>query len=158
MAMQFSQCKKFKIMRIAVFWGNFIPSIKITMNCWSHKIGPNILPMSWVYHNFSFLLTLALKTRMCVMTLLVQAWSKFNPNLIEILLPLRLPMGSWLGTNIPFIILNVSHLKNVDIIHVNITSTLVSSKWTWSTLDSSTLRTQHTESQHHSLMHTMVKA
>jgi hypothetical protein len=50
------------------------------------------------HFNHSFLLTLALKTKTCVMALLVLASSKFSPNLIEIMDPYRLPMGSLPGT------------------------------------------------------------
>ena len=58
-----------------------------------------------IHFNRTFLLTLALKTKTCVMTLLVmtlskfQSWpnEKFNPNHIEIVVPYRLMMGSRLG-------------------------------------------------------------
>jgi hypothetical protein len=46
------------------------------------KVGMNILPMSIVCHNNSFLLTLPRKTKTLVTTLLVSA--RFNPNLIDI--------------------------------------------------------------------------
>ena len=61
------------------------------------KVGSNILPISRVCHNRSFLLTLALKFRTCVMALLVSTWLKFSPDVIKIMVPYRLPMGSWLG-------------------------------------------------------------
>jgi len=61
------------------------------------KVGAHILPMSKVYHNRSFHLTLAPKPKTCVMALLVMAWSKFNPAFIEIIAPYRFPMGSWSG-------------------------------------------------------------
>jgi hypothetical protein len=59
------------------------------------KFGPYLLPISRVYYSHSFLLTLTLKTMTCVMTLLVLAWSKLNPNLIEIKIFCRLLMGFW---------------------------------------------------------------
>jgi hypothetical protein len=51
----------------------------------------------WVSHNCSFLPTLASKPRTCLMTLSVQIWSKYYPNIIEIMASYRFPMGSWLG-------------------------------------------------------------
>jgi hypothetical protein len=58
------------------------------------KVGLNILLMFKVYRfNCSFLLTLALKTKTCVMALFVPTWSKLNPSLIEIPRPCRLMMG-----------------------------------------------------------------
>jgi len=53
--------------------------------------------MSRVHHNRSFLFALALKTKTCVMILLAHAWSNFGPNLIEIPVPYRLPMGTQSG-------------------------------------------------------------
>ena len=54
--------------------------------------------MSRVCHDHSFLLTLALQTRTCIMmTLLIPIWSKFSLSLIKITVPYQLPMGSWLG-------------------------------------------------------------
>ena len=40
------------------------------------------------HFNYLFLLTLALKTMPCVVTLLVMTLSKFNPNVIKILYPI----------------------------------------------------------------------
>ena len=53
--------------------------------------------MSQVCHNCSFLFALALKTRTCVMALLDPTRLKFSPSLMEIPVPYRSPMGSWLG-------------------------------------------------------------
>ena len=50
------------------------------------------------HFNCSFLLTLALKPETYIMTLLVPAWSKSNPSLIEIMAPYKFPMGSWSRT------------------------------------------------------------
>ena len=65
------------------------------------KSRPTHLPMSRVFHNRSFILTLILKINTCVMTLLVLARSKLNSNLIKIVVPYKLPMGSWssIGTS-----------------------------------------------------------
>ena len=50
----------------------------------------NILPMSWVCHNCSFLSNLALKIQdMCCGTI--------DSDLIKIVVPCRLPTWSWLG-------------------------------------------------------------
>ena len=70
--------------------------------------------MSRVSHHCSFLLTLAFKTKTCVMTLLVPAWSKLSPNLIEILAPYRLPMETWsgLGASTIWVIAKVFRLPN----------------------------------------------
>ena len=51
--------------------------------------------MSRIRLNRSFLLTLALKTKTRVMTLLAPAWLKCSPNLINILVPYRLPIKYW---------------------------------------------------------------
>ena len=61
------------------------------------KVGLNILPMLRVCHSRSFLFTLALKTKTCVMPLLVPALSKFSPSPIKFMVPYKLPMGSWSG-------------------------------------------------------------
>ena len=58
------------------------------------EVGLNILPMLRVCHSRSFLFTLALKTKTCVMPLLVPALSKFSPSPIKFMVPYKLPMGS----------------------------------------------------------------
>ena len=63
----------FLYMKIEFFFGNFIPSMEITVNfearCWLEHI-TNVIT---THFNCSFLLTLALKTRICIMALLVLA-------------------------------------------------------------------------------------
>ena len=61
--------------------------------------------MSRVYHDRSFLPTLALETKICVMVLLVLALLKFNLNLIKIKESYRLTMGSWSGVGASTILL-----------------------------------------------------
>lgn len=71
------------------------------MNVWSQKLTQTYYPClesaNTVPFKRSFLLTLAPKTETCIMALLVLAWSKFSPNPVEIPVPYRLSMGSWLG-------------------------------------------------------------
>ena len=68
---------------------------------WSQKLAQTYdqcLEFAITAHfNSSFLLTLALKTRTCIITLLIPAWLKFNPNLIEIPVPYKFSMGAWSG-------------------------------------------------------------
>ena len=47
-----------------------------------------------------FFLTLRLKIETCVMTLLIPAWLKLNPSMIEIWVPYRFSNGSWLGIEV----------------------------------------------------------
>ena len=67
-------------------------------------------PVTTAHFNCSFLLSLALKPNTRVMMLLVPTRSKFNPNMIEILVLYRLPMGSWsgIGTCTIFILSNIN--------------------------------------------------
>lgn len=58
------------------------------------KVGPSTLPMSRFCLRRSFLLTIALKMRTCVMALLVPPQLKFNSTLVDTTLPYRLPVGS----------------------------------------------------------------
>ena len=95
-------CRKIKIKRIVIFFGNFILSIEMIVNFWSQKLAQTYYQslefVKTAHFNHSFLLTLALKTRTCVMTLLIAAWSKFRPSLIKILVPYRLPIDAlWIG-------------------------------------------------------------
>lgn len=86
-------CRKIEIKKAAIFFVNFL--ILVLKYCeffLKPKINLKRLSMSRVYHDRSFLLTLAHKTRTCVMALLVPAWTKFNHNLIEMPVPYRLPV------------------------------------------------------------------
>ena len=103
-----SNLEKYKAMQISHAWwkygglqffGKCIPWIEINVNYVNQEL-------VWTYYhclesamtahfNHSFLLTLATKTRTCVMTLLVSAWLKLSPCLIKISGPYKLPMGSW---------------------------------------------------------------
>ena len=75
------------------------------------------ITMSRVCHNYffnhSFLLTLALKTRTCIITLSVPALLKFDPDLIEILVAYRFADGFLIGNRclyyIHFHILNAMY-------------------------------------------------
>ena len=64
------------------FYGNYIPQIEIVVNLFmTPKVGMNMLPLSRVCHNRSFIPTLARITKTYVMALLVPVRSKPNPNL-----------------------------------------------------------------------------
>jgi hypothetical protein len=93
---KYFMCRKIEIKRIMVFLKS--------------KVGLNILPMSRVFHNCSFLLTLALTIRTRVMTLLVLTSLKYNHSSIEFLVSYRLLLGSWLGTSASTI--DVSYSNN----------------------------------------------
>ena len=71
----------------------------------------NILLTSIVYcivhFNRSFLIVLALKTKTRVMALLVPISSKFNPNLVKISVPFRLPVGLSLGIGVSILIVHL---------------------------------------------------
>jgi len=94
------------------FFKKFIPWIKIIMIL-KPKFGLHISRMYEVCHNRSFFLTLALTSKTCLdLSLFGHVWTchywichnqikphhdwKFNPNLIKIVTPYTLPMGSWL--------------------------------------------------------------
>ena len=61
------------------------------VNFWSQKLAwtyCQCLEFAIIVHfNRLFMLTLAIKTKTCVMALVILARSKFSPNLIEILVP-----------------------------------------------------------------------
>ena len=80
---------------------------------WSQKFAQaysQCLELTMTAHfDYSFLLTLTLKTRTCVVALLVPTCSNLNPNLIEILIPYKLPMGPWLGIGASTIAYNQIH-------------------------------------------------
>ena len=90
------------------------------MNIWSQ-------PLAQAYYqcleyaittpfNCSFLLNLALKTRTCVMALLVTAWSEFSPNFIEFPVLYGLMMGSWSWINASIIEVLLGHGHVYEII------------------------------------------
>ena len=92
---KFFPCRKIEIMRTTNLLVISFLKLKYC-EFLKPKVGPNILPMSKVCHNCSFPI-LALKTKTCVMTLLVPTWSKCSPNLVKILVPCRLLVRLWSG-------------------------------------------------------------
>ena len=97
-------CRKIKIRRIANFSVVLFPNLKWLWNLEAKTWSEHITNVT-VCHKHSFLLILALKTSTCVMSLIVLAWSKFNPSLIKIPIPYRLLMGFWLRIGVSTIIL-----------------------------------------------------
>ena len=92
-------CRKIEIKKLHIFQQFY--SLNWNYPAFSKpKVGPNTWPMYKVYHNRSFHHIVALKTKACVMALLVPTWSKLSPNLIKTSIPYRSPMGSWLGIGI----------------------------------------------------------
>ena len=75
------------------------------------------------HFNRSFLLTLALKTRTCVMALLIPTWSKLSHDMMEILVSYRLPMGSRWGrgafTIMHMIVPLIHPTQNLDPLYSN---------------------------------------
>ena len=92
-------------MRIGILTSNFIPYIEIIMDFWSQKLFSTYYPCleSTITSRLDrlFFLTLALKTRTCVMALFFPTLLKLNPNMIGTTIPYRLPMGSlsWIGSS-----------------------------------------------------------
>lgn len=97
-AVQIFPCRRIEIKKIAFFGGIFL-KLK-SMRLWNQKLTQTYYQrlefVTTIYFNCSILLTLALKSKICVMALLVSAGPKFSLSLIEILVPYRLSIGSWL--------------------------------------------------------------
>ena len=74
----------------------YLPLPQIFENFWSQQLAQTCfqcLETTMTAHSTRlFLLTLALKTSACVMALSILAWSKYNPNLVKIPIPYRLPL------------------------------------------------------------------
>ena len=93
---QFFPCMKIEIKRIIIFLVILFLNLKY-LEFLSQKLSKhitNVWSLLTASFNCSFLLALVIKTKTCVMALLVPALSKSNPSLIKILIPYRMPMGS----------------------------------------------------------------
>ena len=105
-SIRWCKCRKIEITTIAIFWW-FIPWIKMIVNFWSQKLANTY----YQCHNHSFLLTPTLKTRTCVMRWSIMDQLKFNPSLIKIAKPYKLPTLSWLGIDTSTMMVKLEHCQ-----------------------------------------------
>ena len=124
-------CREIEIKRTAMFWWVYSLN-RNDCEFQKSKVGPNICSMSTFYHTHSSLVTLAFRTRACVMAILVITVSnlvmpclKFNLHLVEIMVPCRWVMGSWIEKRC------IYHILQIDITKTTKRCQHVTTSWNW---------------------------